>query len=56
MLHPKDSVQYGDVVNAVVTDFIERIYYLREMSPTGDRVSNLTNELYRFSLEGISFP
>ncbi len=56
MLHPKDSVQYGDVVNAVVTDFIERIYCLREMSPTGDRVSNLTKELYRFSLEGISFP
>ncbi|XP_016375479.1 sterol 26-hydroxylase, mitochondrial-like [Sinocyclocheilus rhinocerous] len=54
MLHPKDSVQYGDVVNAVVTDFIKRIYYLRQMSPTGDLVSNMTNELYRFSLEGIS--
>ncbi|XP_043105144.1 sterol 26-hydroxylase, mitochondrial-like [Puntigrus tetrazona] len=54
MLHPKDSVQYGDVVNAVVTDFIERIHSLREMSPTGDLVSNLTSELYRFSLEGIS--
>uniref|UniRef100_A0A8C2KS18 Cytochrome P450 family 27 subfamily A member 1 n=1 Tax=Cyprinus carpio TaxID=7962 RepID=A0A8C2KS18_CYPCA len=54
MLHPKDSVQYGDVVNAVVTDFIKRIYSLREMSPTGDLVSNMTSELYRFSLEGIS--
>uniref|UniRef100_A0A671KPS8 Cytochrome P450 family 27 subfamily A member 1 n=1 Tax=Sinocyclocheilus anshuiensis TaxID=1608454 RepID=A0A671KPS8_9TELE len=54
MLHPKDSVQYGDVVNAVVTDFIKRIYYLRQMSPTGDLVSNMTNELYRISLEGIS--
>ncbi|XP_051564767.1 sterol 26-hydroxylase, mitochondrial-like isoform X2 [Myxocyprinus asiaticus] len=54
MLHPKDSVQYGDVVNEVVTDFIKRIYFLREMSPTGDLVSNLSNELYRFSLEGIS--
>uniref|UniRef100_UPI003F695FEB uncharacterized protein LOC723999 isoform 2 n=1 Tax=Danio rerio TaxID=7955 RepID=UPI003F695FEB len=54
MLHPKDSLQYGDVVNAVITDFIKRIYYLREMSPTGDLVSNLTNELYRFSLEGIA--
>ncbi|XP_073701829.1 sterol 26-hydroxylase, mitochondrial-like [Garra rufa] len=54
MLHPKDSAQYGDVVNAVVTDFIKRIYYLREMSPTGDLVSDLTNQLYRFSLEGIS--
>ncbi|XDV30159.1 hypothetical protein PO909_033140 [Leuciscus waleckii] len=54
MLHPKESVQYGDVVNAVVQDFIKRIYYLREMSPTGDLVSNMSSELYRFSLEGIS--
>ncbi|KAI7808700.1 sterol 26-hydroxylase, mitochondrial-like [Triplophysa rosa] len=54
MLHPKDSVQYGDVINQVVTDFIIRIYYLREVSPTGDLVSDLANEFYRFSLEGIS--
>ncbi|XP_055071890.2 sterol 26-hydroxylase, mitochondrial [Misgurnus anguillicaudatus] len=54
MLHPKDSVQYGDVINEVVTDFIKRIYHLREVSPSGDLVSDLTNELYRFSLEGIS--
>ncbi|XP_065108116.1 sterol 26-hydroxylase, mitochondrial-like [Paramisgurnus dabryanus] len=54
MLHPKESVQYGDVINEVVTDFIKRIYHLREVSPSGDLVSDLTNELYRFSLEGIS--
>ncbi|TRZ03754.1 hypothetical protein DNTS_009746 [Danionella cerebrum] len=54
MLHPKDSVQYENVVNAVVTDFIKRIYHLREMSSSGDLVSDLSNELYRFSLEGIS--
>ncbi|KAL1267580.1 hypothetical protein QQF64_032943 [Cirrhinus molitorella] len=54
MLHPKDSAQYGDVVNCVVTDFIKRIYYLRGMSPTGDLVPDLTDQLYRFSLEGIS--
>lgn len=52
MLHPKDSVQYGDVVNEVVSDLIKRIYYLRQISPTGDLVTNLSNELYRFSLEG----
>ncbi|XP_067084998.1 sterol 26-hydroxylase, mitochondrial [Osmerus mordax] len=54
MLHPKESVQYGDVVNEVVTDLIKRIYHLRQTSPTGDLVTNLSNELYRFSLEGIS--
>ena len=52
MLHPKDSVQYGDVVNEVVSDLIKRIYHLRRTSTPGDRVNNLANELYRFSLEG----
>uniref|UniRef100_A0A3P9A167 Cytochrome P450, family 27, subfamily A, polypeptide 7 n=1 Tax=Esox lucius TaxID=8010 RepID=A0A3P9A167_ESOLU len=54
MLHPKDSVKYGDVINEVVDDLIKRIYHLRRSSPTGDLVTNLSNELYRFSLEGIS--
>uniref|UniRef100_A0A8B9LZ94 Sterol 26-hydroxylase, mitochondrial-like n=1 Tax=Astyanax mexicanus TaxID=7994 RepID=A0A8B9LZ94_ASTMX len=54
MLHPKDSVKYEDVVNGVVTDFVERINYLRKMSPSGDLVPNMSNELYRFALEGIS--
>ncbi|KAB5577267.1 hypothetical protein PHYPO_G00207940 [Pangasianodon hypophthalmus] len=54
MLHPKDSVKYDNVVNEVVTDFIKRICHLRKMSSTGDLVPNMSNELYRFSLEGIS--
>ncbi|MBN3308431.1 CP27A protein, partial [Amia calva] len=54
MLHPKDSVQYEAVINEVISDFIKRILYLRQTSPTGDMVHNLSNELYRFSLEGIS--
>ncbi|KAF7709704.1 sterol 26-hydroxylase, mitochondrial-like [Silurus meridionalis] len=54
MLHPKDSVKYENVVNEVVTDFIKRICHLRKMSSTGDLVPNISNELYRFTLEGIS--
>ncbi|XP_060786560.1 sterol 26-hydroxylase, mitochondrial-like [Neoarius graeffei] len=54
MLHPKDTVKYENVVNEVVTDFIKRICHLRKMSSTGDLVPNMSNELYRFSLEGIS--
>ncbi|XP_060732793.1 sterol 26-hydroxylase, mitochondrial-like [Tachysurus vachellii] len=54
MLHPKDSVKYDNVVNEVVTDFIKRICHLRKTSSTGDLVPNISNELYRFSLEGIS--
>lgn len=53
MLHPRDSAQYGGTLNDIVTDFIKRIYYLRQCSPTGDLVTNMANELYCFSLEGI---
>uniref|UniRef100_UPI0037E949F6 sterol 26-hydroxylase, mitochondrial n=1 Tax=Semicossyphus pulcher TaxID=241346 RepID=UPI0037E949F6 len=54
MLHPKDSAQYGGVISEVVTDFMKRMYYLRQCSPTGDLVPDVANELYRFSLEGIA--
>ncbi|XP_068561217.1 sterol 26-hydroxylase, mitochondrial [Cebidichthys violaceus] len=54
MLHPKDSAQYDGVINDVVTDFIKRIYFLRQRSPTGDLVTDVANELYHFSLEGIA--
>ncbi|KAG9349153.1 hypothetical protein JZ751_029476 [Albula glossodonta] len=54
MLHPKDSVNYGNVINEVVTDFINRVDHLRQTSPSGDMVTDVSNELYRFSLEGIS--
>ncbi|KAK2839491.1 hypothetical protein Q5P01_013231 [Channa striata] len=54
MLHPKDSAQYGGIINDVVTDFTRRIYYLRQCSPTGDLVTDVANELYRLSLEGIA--
>ncbi|XP_017285840.1 sterol 26-hydroxylase, mitochondrial [Kryptolebias marmoratus] len=54
MLHPKDSAQYAGVINEVVTDFIRRIEYLRRRSPTGDLVSDISNELYLFSLESIA--
>eukprot|EP00064_Thunnus_orientalis_P020996 superscaffoldBa00006109_g21150 len=54
MLHPKDSAQYGSTINDVVTDFTKRVYYVRQCSTTGDLVTNLANELYQFSLEGIA--
>uniref|UniRef100_A0A3P8WV04 Cytochrome P450, family 27, subfamily A, polypeptide 1, gene 4 n=1 Tax=Cynoglossus semilaevis TaxID=244447 RepID=A0A3P8WV04_CYNSE len=54
MLHPKDSAEYSGAISEVVTDFIKRVDYLRQCSPTGDLVTNLANELYHFSLEGIA--
>ncbi|KAM9710762.1 sterol 26-hydroxylase, mitochondrial [Menidia menidia] len=54
MLHPKDSAQYAGIINDVVTDFIQKICSLRQSSPTGDFVTNIANEFYLFSLEGIA--
>ncbi|XP_053733586.1 sterol 26-hydroxylase, mitochondrial isoform X1 [Synchiropus splendidus] len=54
ILHPKDAAQYGCIINKVVSDFVTRICYLRQRSPTGDLVTDMANELYGFSLEGIS--
>ncbi|XP_029315190.1 sterol 26-hydroxylase, mitochondrial [Cottoperca gobio] len=54
MLHPKDSAQYCDAINDVVTDYIKRIYYLRQCSPKEDLVFDIANEFYRFSLEAIA--
>ncbi|KAF7214367.1 sterol 26-hydroxylase, mitochondrial isoform X2 [Nothobranchius furzeri] len=51
MLHPKDSAQYGGIINEVVADFNKRIRYLRQLSPTGDLVPDVSKEFYMFSLE-----
>lgn len=53
MMHPKDSAAYGATLNEIVTDFIKRIYYLRQCSPTGDLVTDVGHEFFRFSLEGM---
>jgi cholestanetriol 26-monooxygenase len=52
MLHPRDAVRYGPVINEVVTDLIKRICYLRQASPCGTLVTDVSNNLYLFSLEG----
>ncbi|XP_029386723.1 sterol 26-hydroxylase, mitochondrial [Echeneis naucrates] len=54
MLHLKSSLQYGGTINEVVRDFTKRIQYLCQCSPTGDRVTDVANELYLFSLESIA--
>ncbi|KAJ3592410.1 hypothetical protein NHX12_007537 [Muraenolepis orangiensis] len=54
MLQPRDAMQYGPVINEVVTDLMKRICYLRQSSPCGTLVNNVSNNLYLFSLEAIS--
>ncbi|XP_004559199.3 sterol 26-hydroxylase, mitochondrial [Maylandia zebra] len=54
MLNPKDSAQYSGIINDVVKDFTKKMRSLCQCSPTGDFVTNIANELYLFSLEGIA--
>ncbi|KAM9851361.1 cytochrome P450 isoform 3-T3 [Aulostomus maculatus] len=53
MLKTKHVSSYADVINSVVTDFINRVSWLRETSGGGVMVNDLTEELYKFAFEGI---
>ncbi|XP_074550387.1 cytochrome P450 [Halichoeres trimaculatus] len=53
MLKPKHVSSYANTINQVVTDFIERVAWLRETSGQGVMVHDLTGELYKFAFEGI---
>ncbi|XP_038577003.1 cytochrome P450 [Micropterus salmoides] len=54
MLKPKHVSSYTNTINEVVTDFIDRVDFLRETNGQGVMVNDLTGELYKFSFEGIS--
>lgn len=51
MLKPKHVSSYTNSVNSVVTDFMDRVSWLREAGG-GVMVNNLTEELYKFAFEG----
>lgn len=53
MLKPKHVSSYTNTINEVVTDFIEKVAWLRETGGQGVMVNNLTEELYKFAFEGI---
>ncbi|XP_028291175.1 cytochrome P450 isoform X2 [Gouania willdenowi] len=53
MLKPKHVSSYANTINEVVTDFIERVAWLRENTGQGVMVNDLTGELYKFAFEGI---
>ncbi|KAG8537963.1 hypothetical protein GDO81_023503, partial [Engystomops pustulosus] len=55
MLKPKEAVLYTEVINEVVTDFLDMLDDMRKASPSGVMVNDLSNALYRFSFEGISY-
>ncbi|XP_051260276.1 sterol 26-hydroxylase, mitochondrial [Dicentrarchus labrax] len=53
MLKPKHVSSYANTINEVVTDFTERVAWLRDTSGRGVMVNDLTAELYKFAFEGI---
>ncbi|XP_040913007.1 cytochrome P450 [Toxotes jaculatrix] len=53
MLKPKHVSSYSNTINEVVTDFIERVAWLRDTSGQGSVVNDVTGELYKFAFEGI---
>ncbi|XP_068102082.1 sterol 26-hydroxylase, mitochondrial-like isoform X2 [Hyperolius riggenbachi] len=55
LLRPADAKNYAGCINEVVSDFMVKLQDLRKESPTGDTVTDVANELYRFALEGISY-
>ncbi|XP_069588839.1 sterol 26-hydroxylase, mitochondrial-like [Ranitomeya imitator] len=55
MLKPIEAKSYAGSINEVVSDFMVRLQELRRQSPTGDTVSDVNNELYRFAFEGVSY-
>lgn len=52
MLKPKHVSSYANTINEVVTDFMERVAWLRETSGEGVMVNDLAGELYKFAFEG----
>ncbi|KAG5851616.1 hypothetical protein ANANG_G00053540 [Anguilla anguilla] len=54
MLKPKHVSTYTSSLNQVVTDFIQKLDWLRKTNGGGVMVHDLAGELYKFAFEGIS--
>ncbi|KAM5153318.1 sterol 26-hydroxylase, mitochondrial [Mantella aurantiaca] len=55
MLKPSEAKSYAGSINEIVTDFTARLQELRAESPTGDMITDVANEFYRFAFEGVSY-
>ncbi|XP_062312939.1 sterol 26-hydroxylase, mitochondrial [Osmerus eperlanus] len=53
MLKPKHVSAYTNTINEVVTDFIDKVAWLRDTRGGGVMVNDLSGELYKFAFEGI---
>ncbi|XP_075037148.1 sterol 26-hydroxylase, mitochondrial-like isoform X2 [Mixophyes fleayi] len=55
MLKPKEAFMYSTVVNEAVIDFMKMLEDMRKETPSGVIVNDISNALYRFSFEAISY-
>ncbi|XP_056611130.1 sterol 26-hydroxylase, mitochondrial [Triplophysa dalaica] len=53
MLKPKHVSSYTNAINDVVSDFIEKVDWLRRTKGNGVMVHDVAGELYKFAFEGI---
>ncbi|KAM6986954.1 cytochrome P450 [Aplochiton taeniatus] len=53
MLKPKHVSVYTKAINEVVTDFIDKVTWLRDNKSDGVVVKDVAGELYKFAFEGI---
>lgn len=52
MLKPQHVSSYTNTINEVVTDFIDRVVWIRSNTGQGVVVADVTGELYKFAFEG----
>lgn len=52
MLKPQHVSSYSNTINEVVTDFLEKLVWLRAKDGGGVMVHDVAGELYKFAFEG----
>lgn len=52
MLKPQHVSSYSNTINEVVTDFLEKLAWLRAKDGGGVMVNDMAGELYKFAFEG----
>ncbi|CAH1779130.1 unnamed protein product [Owenia fusiformis] len=53
ILKPKHIQIYGPKINSIVSDMVTRLRYARDVDGNGLVIPQLTNELYKWSMEGV---
>ncbi|KAK6185568.1 hypothetical protein SNE40_007773 [Patella caerulea] len=55
LLRPKAVGDFVDGINSVVTDFVDRLRFLKDREGEGEFVPHLPNELNKFTMEALGY-